>query len=404
MKNFFDTGLKAIFSAILLLMFVFPSIPVHGSTPENETRTVVAFGTSGAIEDVTATKKDAVSNGLLSAVQAAAFELLSEEELRENFEALVKTLDKERDKFIQDYRILAESKGEKKHYALIKATVSNRKLLESFKQKEIGVSPQQMPSVLIMIAEKNIDDLNFECWWRGGFGRFTEPVSVEPIKQALKEKGFTVIDPSSENTPAEDALKGLDPGAEPSDYEASTIADRLGAQLVIVGTTAAEATANRMGEEVRTFKATVNLRVINAETGEKLTTVMEQAMTVGQDPEKGGKNAIADAAFRAGRQLSDRIVSIWRKDSQAAEKFTIHIKGDPVLAHLEKLRNTLKQQSGLSELRTTEMTARSAILSLQYRGTAQELADNLLIHSFEGFGVNITDLSPQELTIELIPE
>ncbi|MCF8111498.1 MAG: hypothetical protein K9J85_08415 [Desulfobacteraceae bacterium] len=401
MKNLFDTGLKTIFSAGLILVVVFSAAPVCGRAPANETRTVVAFGSNDPIADTAEAKRAAVSNGLLSAVQTAASELLSEEELRQDFETLWEILDKQRDEFIREYRILAEFKGEKKHYVLIRATVSNRELLESLQQKGIGVLPQQMPSLLLMIAEKNIDDLGFEYWWRSGLGRFAEPASVAPIKQALKEKGFPVIDPSSEGA---DTLEELKPGAEPSDYEASTIADRLGAQLVIVGTAAAEATANRMGEEVRTFRATVNLRVINAETGEKLTTLREQAMTMGQDPEELGKNAIADAAFRAGRQLSDRIASLWRKDSESTEKFTIHVKGDPVLAHLEKLRNALKQQSGLSELRTTEMTARSVVLSLQYRGTAQELADNLLMHSFKGFGVNITDISPKGLTMELIPK
>ncbi|MFP4194531.1 MAG: hypothetical protein ACOCY3_02790 [Desulfosalsimonas sp.] len=403
MKNSFDASVKTVFSAVLILVFIFLA-PVYGSARDNETQAVTAFGSSASETDGSEAKRDAVSNGLLSAVQSATSGLLSEDEIRENFETILETLGTQRDDFIQDYRILSEFSGEKRHYVLIRATVSNRKLLEAFQQKEIRSSPEQMPSLALMVAEKNIDDLNLQYWWQSGYRGFSEPASVGAIKNVLEEKGFSVIDPSRGDVDAADVLEEVDAGSEPADHEAAIMAKRLGADLAVVGTAAAEATANRMGEDVRTFKAIVNLRVIDTETGEKLTSVREQAMTVGHDPEKGGKKALADAAFRAGGRLSDRIVSLWREDAESTERFTIHIKGDPLLAHLERLRNTLKQQTGVSELRTTEMTAKSAALSLEYQGTAQELADNILIRSFEDFGVNISDVSPEELTIELIPK
>ncbi len=199
-------------------------------------------------------------------------------------------------------------------------------------------------------------------------------------------------------------LDGLEPGSEPADYEASIIASRLGADLVVAGTANAEATANRMGEDVRSFKASVSLRVIDAGTGEKLTTIREQSMTVSRDPEKAGRNAIADAAYRAGGQLADRIASLWHRASETKDKFTIEIQGKPLLRNLEELRAAIKEQSGASGLRTLEMTATSAVLALDYEGNAQELADGLLMQSFDGFGININDISTQGLSIELIPE
>ncbi|MFW6081227.1 MAG: hypothetical protein ACOC7W_04865, partial [Desulfosalsimonas sp.] len=300
-----------------------------------------------------------------------------------------------------DYRILEESRVKNKHHVLLRATVSPGKIREVLKQRSITTAPPPKPSVIFMIAEKNLNDLDFNTWWSRVRG-FSNPAAAPSIRQIFLENEFKVVDPPSDSVKIKKLIEGLEPGSNPADYEAALVARRLGAELVIAGTAAAEGTANRMGDDVRTIRADINLRVIDAETGEKLTTIREQAMTVSRDEEKAGRNAIADAAFQAGRKLSDRIVSIRRQDSEPAEKFIIRVTGDPVLEQLEKLRNALKQQSGVSGLRTTSMTARSASLEVDYRGNAQELADNLLMHSFESFGINIKEISGEEISLELI--
>lgn len=402
MKNFFRTEIKAFFAAGLMLALIFSSTAAHGASAGPEERTVLAFGSSRDNSDAAGSRNEAVSSAMRSAVRSAATGLLSEETIRQNFEALTEILDEKSDDFIRDYRILEEAGVKDKHQVLIRATVSHERIRQALKKEGIETAPPEPPSVLFMIAEKNIDDLDFDYWWRSGYRGFSNPAATPSIRQIFLENDFTVIDPPDDSANSAKMLKNLEPGAEPADYEASIVARRLGAELVVTGTATAEATANRMGEDIRTFRGDINLRVIDAETGEKLTTIREKAITVSRDAQKAGRNAIADAAFQAGRKLSDRIASIRLQDSEAAEQLIIRITGDPVLEHLEKLRNAIKQQSGVSALQTTDMTARSASLSVDYRGTAQELADDLLMHSFESFGINIKDISEKELSVELI--
>ncbi|MFP3999267.1 MAG: hypothetical protein ACLFUN_05430, partial [Desulfobacterales bacterium] len=125
MKKFFNKGMKTAFSAGLILVFIFFAATAGASEPEKETRAVAAFGSSPVIRDVAGAKNAAISHGLLSAVQTAASDLLSAQEIRSNFEDLVKILDRQQDKFIREYRILAEFRGQKNHHVLIQATVSN---------------------------------------------------------------------------------------------------------------------------------------------------------------------------------------------------------------------------------------------------------------------------------------
>lgn len=402
MTELFNTGTKKLFSTALMLILILSAAAAHGEEASSENRTVVAFGSSRADRDVSSSKTASVSQALLSAVRIAASELISAEDLRENFETLTELLDEKREDFIRDFRILEEFQGEKKHHVLLQATVSNRKIMEMLESEGIKEAREQMPSLLLMIAEKNMDDIDYEYWWRTGYSKFLNLSSVPPIKQIFTDNGYTLITPPSEGTKGMDLIEDINPDAEPADYEVSLIAGRLGADLVVTGKAEAKTTANSMGEDVRTFRGSVNLRVVDAQTGETLTTVREQSITVSKDQEKGGKNAMADAAYKAGNQLSGRIASIWRKGSEPENELTINIKGEPLLGQLEKLRNTLKQQSGVSELRTTEMTAKSAALVLNFEGSAQELADSLLVQSFDNFGVNISEVSPEGFVVELI--
>lgn len=404
MKNSCFFNVKAVFSVTLLLIILFYASEAFCVRDSSAEHVIVSIGHSRIYSDVANAKRAAVSDGLLSVVQNTASQLLSEEELTENFGTVAGVLLRQQDEFIQSYRILEESQTEKHYQVLIQATVSKQKIKEAFTSAGLRAAPVKMPSVLFMIAEKNIDDLGFEYWWHKGYSKYSAQVALSPIKQVFLQKGFTVIEPDQRDTGERELFSGIDLDSEPADYEASIVANRLGADIVVVGRATAEATSNRMGEDIRTFKASVNLRVIDTTTGENLTTVREQDMTVSRNPEKAGKNALADAAYRAGGQLSDRIVSLWRRASQTAGKFKINIKGDMLLTHLEKVRSTLKQQPGVSELRTTEMTAESAALALDYEGTPQELADKLLMQSFAGFGINISDITSEGLSVELISE
>ncbi|MFP4159802.1 MAG: hypothetical protein ACLFR9_08845 [Desulfobacterales bacterium] len=402
MKKFSYAGIKTVFAVCIMLSLIFSAAAVHGASDGAESRTVVAFGSSQGASDEADSRKEAVSSAMRSAVRSAASDLLSEETIRQNFETLAEILDEKNDDFIRNYRILEEAGVKDKHQVLIRATVSHDRIRQALKKEGIETTPPQLPSVLFMIAEKNLDDLDFDYWWRSGYRSFSNPAAIPSIRQIFLENDFTVIEPPDDGSNSANTLKNLEPGPEPADYEASIIARRLGAELVVAGTATAETTANRMGEDIRTFRAAINLRVIDAESGEKLTTIREQAITVSRDAEKAGRNAMADAAFQAGRKLSDRIASIRLQDSESAEQIIIRVTGEPVLEHLEKLRNAIKQQSGVSGLHTTDMSARSASLAVDYRGTAQELADDLLTHSFESFGINIKDISEDKLSVELI--
>ena len=401
MKSFFPPVMKKGAFTWLFMLGVFFAGPIINDAAAAEPQTIIAFGDSRIYNDVASAKNAAVSRGLLSAVQTAAAQLISNRDLTENFGTIAGVLSSRQEAFVQDYRILKEFRGEKHYQVLVQATVSKQKIQEAFSRAGIRTESDQMPAVLLMVAEKNIDDLGFDYWWRQGYADSSQPASVSPIKEIFTRKGFTLVQPDSGGGLPGDLFSGIDPGARAADHEASLLGNRLKADIVIVGTAVAEATANRMGENIRTFKADVNLRVIDAGTGKTLTTVQKQALTAGEDPDKGGKAALADAAYQAGKHLADRVAPLWRNTEQADDQFMIRVQGDSVLLYLEDLRSALREQSGVSGIQTSEMTGNSAVLVVDFDGTARELANSLLVQSFERFGINIREISEDGIFVQL---
>ena len=401
MTSLFSPIMKKTASAGLVMLGIFLAGLISGGPAAAESQTIIAFGESRIHGDVASAKNAAVSRGLLSAVKTAAAQLISNQDLTENFGTVAGMLSSRQDAFVQGYRILKEFRGEKHYHVLVQATVSKQKIQKAFSQAGIRTKSVQMPAVLLMVAEKNIDDLGFDYWWRQGYADFSQPASVSPIKQVFTREGFTLVQPDSGGGSSGDLFSGIDPGARPSDHEASLLARRLDADIVIVGTAVAEATANRMGENIRTFKADVNLRVIDAGTGKTLTTVQKRALTAGEDPDKGGKTALADAAYQAGKYLADRVAPLWRNTEQADDQFMIRVQGDSVLLYLEDLRSALRDQSGVSGIQTSEMTGNSATLAVNFDGTARELANHLLVQSFDRFGINIREISEDGMSVQL---
>jgi len=389
-------------ACVLLLALFFPS-PV-AAAPSADSETIVGFGHSRIHNDPSAAKKQAVSGALLNTVRAAALKMISAPDISDHFELIATVIDKHQDAFIQDYRILEEFHTDKTYQVLVQATVSTRKMEKALADAGFHLTPEDLPAVLVMVAEKGIDDLGFNYWWKQGYAGFESTTAGSVIRQALSRAGFSVISPDPDNGALDDERLASGISAEPADYQAALLAERMGADFVVTGRAEAKALSNRMGKDVRTFRADLQLHVIDAKSGEKMTTLSEKALTVSEDPEQGGRNALADAAYTAGSKLSEQTASLWRNAAETREKFHIRVQGRRVLPYLERLRRAIRQHPGISDLQTTEMTSENAVLEMKYSESAQQLGNHLLMQSFDGFAINIMEISPKTMNIEMVPE
>ena len=66
-------------------------------------------------------------------------------------------------------------------------------------------------------------------------------------------------------------------------------------------------------------------------------------------------------------------------------------------------RRTLYEMPGIEDVQIREMKSDEATIVVDFKGNSKEFADAIMVKTFDEFGINIYEVSPTSLKIELIP-
>jgi hypothetical protein len=397
-KNNNTVILTVIFS--LCTVFLLLIQPCFANTAGDK-NVVLVMGDSRIYTDVPAARSAAISQCLFSAVEQTAIEIIPFTGLTEKFYSISDLISGQRNTFISDYKVLKEVKTEKHYRVLVQVTVSSLKLEEELAAAGIILSPENLPKILFLIAEQQADDISPQYWWRKEKSFFQTDAAASSMKKIFTEKRFSVI--NDEMIPF-GLIADLGLNAALSDAQAIEIGKRANADLVIVGNATAVEMSNRMGEHIMTFKATVTAKALLTASGEQIARTMNYETNVNRDISAGSSQALTDAGVQASIALTSQILPKWQERIGKTGEITLTLNGTDILPYLVVFRNELKHIEGINSQQTVEMTPDEAILMVKYDGTSQDLADALLIKTFDPFSINIYELSESTLHIELITE
>jgi hypothetical protein len=134
-----------------------------------------------------------------------------------------------------------------------------------------------------------------------------------------------------------------------------------------------------------------------------------QSYRVLTETKAGGHYRVLVAARVALAALEDQLSGVGRDGdrSQAADGpavIEVVVAGTRNLKHFIQFRQALGGLAGVAALSTREMTADRTTLVVTYQGRARELADALMMNTFDAFGVRIYEVSDYNLQVELIPQ
>lgn len=365
------------------------------------TEVITVFGSSRIYTDIPSAKNAAVSDCLVSAVEIAVIRVLPVSTLSANFEAISGVIIGRSREFILDYKVLKEVKAASDYRVLVQATVSMEKLSAELAAAGIIATPSELPRMLFLVAEQQVDELSYQYWWRRGKTLYTPEAAAGPMIQAFIDRGFNVIDHRAIPPEYLDTLE-FD-RAILTDAEAVVMGAHFQAGMVVTGTAVVTEIPNRMGETIRTFSATVAIRAMAVDSGETIAALQVSAVATHSDPGMGSRMALSDAGRQAGAELVSRILAHWKTAARNEAEIIITLKGVDLLPHLVAFRNALKEIPGVSRHQSLEMSPQQAVLSVTYAGTPRELADAVLVRPFEGFGINIEELIDNHLHIMLVP-
>ena len=364
-------------------------------------KTFVVIGTSEVSGDNIQVARDAaISESLVSAVALMTQEILQVDALVENFPQLNEVVFENTDAFVQDYKVLTETRSGKSYRVIVKATVAGKRIAKQLSRADILRVKVTLPTVLFFISEQNLQDDTPRYWWGNNTGAF-ESTAEATMANILRARGFRIVDHRRVNVRKMDDTD-LSEKPELTDEEALNLATRLQADMVIVGTAIASPTASVMGDDLKSFKGNLNARVLHTETGENIANVSRTAVTANVDESAGGREALTMAGTLAGDQLAPQLAAAWRKMAEKPSQVEVMVEGTGNLANFVKFRRALTSVSGVGGIRVKEIKPNETTLIVEYKGKAEELASELMRQNFDNFGINIYEITPENLKIAIV--
>jgi hypothetical protein len=403
MRKMPDTPLKT--KPLILLMMVLTLtlslFTAAGAEQQVQNKTFVVIGTSQIYGDnIQAARDQAISSSLVTAVALMTEEILQVDSLVENFPQVNEIIYESTNAFVQEYKVLTETQHAKSYRVIVKVTVAGPKIAKQLSNAGILRVKVALPAVLFFISEQDLREDSPRYWWGKQMSGF-ESISEATMSDILKARGFRVVGHVGIDIP-QLADWGSNEKPTLTAQEAINLGQRLQAEVVVVGTSIASPTPSVMGENLKSFKATLNARAFRTETGEEIANLSRISVTANVDEGVGGREALTMAGTLAGDELATQLTGAWRKLAEKPSQLEIQVEGTANLANFVKFRRALSGISGVEGIRVKEIRPNETTLVIEYKGKAEDLASALMLQNFGNFGINIYEIMQQHLKIALI--
>lgn len=391
---------RILFTAIVMTLFLFPSVQAEETSTNS--KTIVVIGT-GIIKEnnVAGAREQAISESLVTAVGIVMADVVPLEVFVSNFEALNEIIYTNTENFISGYRVLAETKHKNLYRVVVQAGVSVVKIKQQMFKIGIMIGEKMKPRILLLVAEQNVGDLVPGYWWRKDASE-KKNIAETVLAKIFMSKGFMVMEHVTPHGFTEDGTLFLET-PDPDLKTVMELARHFQADMVVMGHASAEQTPNTMGENLRSFKGSVLIKAIRTSKQEEIGKSFQSVITVNSDEAAGGVEAISQAASLAGKDLAIQITSSYQRKKEETVKIKVIVEGTRVLTNFVKFRNVLSSLNNVKEIQSSEMKADRATVIVEYNGDANTLAEMLLSKSFETFGINISEVLPDQLRVVLMP-
>ncbi len=386
----------------IVLAFILMSslvLPVNSlAARASDVLTGVTTGKHRIGKDMPGAKRRAVNQALERAVQNAFASLVSRQVFASNLEFLYDRLLPGAADYVITYRVLdgIQHKGQylvgvesKIDLALVGKRLQDARILNAGKDK---------PVVLFLIAEQAPTDILPRYWW----GNNPEPYTSRAetiLKTELAQNrvlfahaGAEYPDPSFYNiqfASIYDAKAAMDLGRA------------LKADMVIMGKAMASESFNRMGDE-KTFDAVIDLRGYDLASGKTVLSTSAKATATSEMETEGAIQALTEAAQTVGVELGQKIDTFWSQNLRKENSFDLAIEGDNFLPRFIALKKRIRDIRDIENMQPKEIGSAHAIMEIVYKGSPAQFADAVLLKTFEGYGLEIAEVSDELVKIRFV--
>jgi hypothetical protein len=383
---------------LFILTTVFFAVASNTNAPAMEV-TAKGYGTIYG-NDKAAARDRALEDAQRKAVEQAMGTMISSESITQNYQLIDDRILSLSSGYIKTYRIVSESAAGGELEIEIAAEVGMEKLNDSLQAIKSLIRRMDKPKIMVLIAEQSIREEGQTDADKDSGSVVLSATNLGIAENALIEyfrvKGFDFVD--------RQALAGRIEVADPltlvNDNERiRKIAKLTDAQVVIFGQ--AQSRTGGMVSGIYSGQANISLRALKTDTGEIIAASTAHAAVPFVDPSTANTKALAQAATRISRKLMDQILRQWQKESGGTRNVALTIKGVSY-AEVRKFRTWLpKYVRGIKSVHQRKVQGNIAELDIDMQGSAQNLADELSEKKFNDKTIEVLDLLPNKVNIEI---
>ena len=338
-------------------------------------------------------REDAVRQAQRSAVEEAVGVFIHSESEVENFELKKDKIISRTQGYITRLTVLGARKNGDLHEVTIQATVSLDKIKDDLVAMKILLESMERPTLMVLVEEDRQD-----------MGPVGMSAAATKMTALLGDKGFDVVDEAQS-----ERARQLDQGRQAlagNTAAATMLGLNAGAQYVIVGRAVAhDAGEAYPGTGMKSIHASLQLMVVQTQTGLVLGSVVTNGVSAHVSPLTGADRALEQCARKA---VDEYVVDAITRSFQDYLN-----NGAPLKVHVTGVTSFRTYKLIASEIETIDRVVSSKkegwnkasgllVLDLRFRGTSEELAELLDARELGANTLEVVDFAPERVECNLL--
>lgn len=323
-------------------------------------------------------RSKAIDEAQRNAVEKAAGVMITSTTEVENFQVKMDSILSESIGFINRYKIISEKKSGNQYEVEIEADVSVGKLRNKMTAINLIMARKSKPRVMLV---------------------FKDAVAETAMAKYLISHNFKLVDAQAlkKNKDFERLQEAAEKQAIPG------LAHRYGAEVIIFGTVVASSKSSIVSTiELNTNTVVITGKVINADTGEIVTTASE---TKSDNKMKlNFKSLTEETSTKLIGKLVDDVLENWSKELSNTAAIKLVISGLDSYATLQDFKAELSESiKGFKGMNQRYYSKGKAEFDLEIEGDVQAVAHDVAQLNIGKRNIKITEISQNRVEAVLLP-
>ena len=256
--------------------------------------------------DVASARHSALVDAQKKAVMEAVCAQLSVEDMAKYFLTLKNVFIGHPGIYLQRFKIINENSLFDSYQVTIQGFVQQELLRHDLESMGIVGPEREKIRVLLMIAEKGIDQPDETFWWSSNKDSVPfQYVVQQKLEKYFIEKGSYVVNPF--DAPANISSEEIGQSSEPDVEAVCKLASQLNAQIVVLGKSELKRAKGQKFSSLESIQCDLSARVIDARNRYVIVQAATYALGIHIDEESAVVDAIEKACGHISEQIMDKI-------------------------------------------------------------------------------------------------